>query len=263
MERLATEFLVPFLREKSGRGVETFTLRTTGVFESVLHERIDTLPASWPGATLAYLPSLTGVDLRVTVSGADPREVGKVAARAYEDLKAKVAPVVYAEGTRTMEEVVGALLLARELALATAESCTGGLLAKRITDTPGSSRYFERGFVTYSNRSKVELLGVSQADLDAHGAVSTPVAEQMASGAARAAGVEVGIGITGVAGPDGGTEEKPVGTVFIGVHGPPGGAVRRYHFVGTRNSVRMRSAQAALDLVRRHLLGLPLEASLG
>jgi nicotinamide-nucleotide amidase len=262
MEALTHEHLVPFLRERTGRRIETFTLRTSGVFESALQEKIGPLPQHWPGAVLAYLPSFFGVDLRVTAAGDDPQQVEEVTGRAYEELRARVGPVMYAEGTRTMEEVVGEVLLELGFHLATAESCTGGLLAKRITDTPGSSRYFERGFVTYSNASKVELLGVRAADLETHGAVSAPVAEQMAAGACRRAGVEVGVGITGIAGPDGGSEEKPAGTVFVAVFSPRGAGVRRHRFAGTRSAVRERSAQAALDLVRRQLLGLPLDPGL-
>jgi nicotinamide-nucleotide amidase len=262
MEALATEFVVPYLRGRTGLAVESFTLRTAGVYESQLHERIGQLPNGWPGATLAYLPSYFGVDLRVTVTGDDPGQVREVAGRAYAELKAKVAGVVYAEGARTIEEVVGELLASRGWRLATAESCTGGLLARRITDVPGASRYFERGFVTYSNPSKLELVDVDPADLQAHGAVSAPVAEQLAEGARKRAGVEMGVGITGVAGPDGGSEEKPVGTVFIGIASPAGHAVRQFRFMGTRKTVRERSAQTALDMVRRELMGLPLDARL-
>jgi nicotinamide-nucleotide amidase len=161
-----------------------------------------------------------------------------------------------------MEDVVGETLLRLGYRLAVAESCTGGLLAKRITDTPGASRYFERGFVTYSNTSKIELLGVRAADLESHGAVSAPVAEQMAEGARKKAGVDVGVAITGIAGPEGGSDEKPVGTVFIAIAAPRGGGVRRFHLMGTRGTVRERSAQTALDLTRRALVGLPLDASL-
>jgi nicotinamide-nucleotide amidase len=262
MEGLATEFVVPYLQQRSGRHVVSFTLRTNGVYESMLHEKIGALSAQWPGATLAYLPSWFGVDLRVTTSGQDQSEVSAVAARAYEELKARVAPVVYAEGTTPMEQVVGETLLELGWKIATAESCTGGLLAKRLTDIAGASRYFERGFVTYSNVSKIEQLGVRAADLEAHGAVSPPVAEQMAEGARKRAGAEVGVGITGVAGPEGGSEEKPVGTVFIAIASPRGAAVRKYHLNGTRSTVRERGAQTALDLARRQLRGLPLEARL-
>ncbi|HEY2954527.1 MAG TPA: competence/damage-inducible protein A [Candidatus Eisenbacteria bacterium] len=262
MEALATEHLVPYLRRKSGRHVETFTLRTAGAFETQLQERIGAAPQGWPGVWLAYLPSYFGVDLRVTAGGLDAEQVRAVAARAYTELTSLVGPVIYAEGAKTMEAVLGETLTELGFRLAVAESCTGGLLAKRVTDTPGASRYFERGFVTYSNPSKVELLGVKPADLEAHGAVSAPVAEQMAAGARRKAGVEVGLGVTGIAGPEGGSDEKPVGTVLIAVSSPGGEAVRKYHFAGTRPTIRERAAQTALDLARRHLRGLPLEARL-
>jgi nicotinamide-nucleotide amidase len=262
MEALAKEFAIPYLRARTGRRVESFTLRTAGVSESMLQEKIALLPQSWPGAQLAYLPSYFGVDLRVTVTGDDPERVELVTAKAYDQLRAVAGPVMYAEGATPIEQVVGETLMELGARVATAESCTGGLVAKRLTDTPGSSRYFERGFVTYSNVSKVQLLGVKAADLEAHGAVSAPIAEQMAAGAAKRAGVEAAVGVTGVAGPEGGSDEKPLGTVFIAVYGARGTAVREYHFVGTRNTVRERAAQIALDLLRRHLRGLPLEATL-
>jgi nicotinamide-nucleotide amidase len=262
MESLATAFVVPYLRERTGVVVESFTLRTAGVFESQLHERIGMLPQGWPGASLAYLPSYFGVDLRVTTSGPDAGQVREVAERARAGLSSLVGSVVYAEGATAIEEVVGEALAAKGWHIATAESCTGGLLARRLTDTPGSSRYFERGFVTYSNASKTQLVGVAPADLEVHGAVSAPVAEQLARGARERAGVEVGVGITGIAGPDGGSEEKPVGTVFIAVATPRGDAVRRFRFIGTRRAIRERAAQTALDLVRRELAGLPLDAKL-
>lgn len=263
MEALASEFVVPYLRGRTGLAVESFTFRTAGVYESQLHERIGPLPQGWPGATLAYLPSYFGVDLRVTVTGPDPDAVRECAARAYAELKEIVAPVTYAEGARVIEEVVGEALVAKGWKVATAESCTGGLLARRITDVPGSSRYFERGFVTYSNSSKVELVGVDSDDIEAHGAVSAPVAEQLADGARTRARVEMGVGITGIAGPEGGSEEKPVGLVFIGLASPGGKAVRKYRFMGTRKTIRERAAQAALDLMRRELAGLPLDPVLG
>ncbi len=262
LEALATERLVPFLRERTGLAVETFTLRTFGAFESQLHERIGKLPQKWPGASLAYLPSYFGVDLRVTAAGPDREAVRAAIGRAYDELKARVKGVIYAEGDAGLERVVGEALAGRGWRIATAESCTGGLLARRLTDTPGSSRTFERGWVTYSNESKTQAVGVPASEIEAHGAVSAAVAEGLARGARERSGAEVGVGITGIAGPDGGTAEKPVGLVFIGVASPLGEAVRRYQFSGTRATVRERSAQSALDLVRRHLAGLPLEPAL-
>jgi nicotinamide-nucleotide amidase len=262
MEGLTREFVVPFLRERAGRAVETFTLRTFGPFETLLQERIGALPNHWPLASLAYLPSWLGVDLRVTVSGDDAGAVRETARRAHEELMAAVGSVMYAEGARTMEEVVGELLLQRGFRIATAESCTGGLIAKRLTDVPGSSAYVERGFITYSNQSKLELLGIDAATLEAHGAVSGPVAGQMAEGAMKRAGVEFAISVTGIAGPDGGSEEKPVGTVFVAVADAAGHVGRKLSMTGSRSSIRERSAQAALDLARRRLLGLPVVPAL-
>lgn len=263
MEALAREHVVPHLRERSGLAIECFTLRTYGVFESQLHERIGAMPEGWHGASLAYLPSYFGVDLRVTTSGANPAAVREAAQQAYRELTALVGPVVYAEGTRTMEDVVGEALIARGWRIATAESCTGGLVAKRLTDIAGSSRYMERGFVTYSNESKTALLGVDAGTLAAHGAVSAAVAEEMARGARERSGAEVGVAITGIAGPDGGSEEKPVGTVFVALASPLGEVVRLLpRMAGSRAVVRERSSQSALDIVRRQLAGLPIDPSL-
>lgn len=262
LEALAREYVVPWLRERSGLAVMSFTLRTYGQFESQLYERITNLPDAWHGATLAYLPSFFGVDLRVTVTGPNATQVRESAERAYRELGDRVRGVIYAEGTRSMEDVVGEALATRNWRIATAESCTGGLLAKRLTDVAGSSRYVERGFITYSNVAKFELLGVSESDLSVHGAVSAPIAEQMARGARERANAQVGIGITGIAGPDGGSEQKPVGTVFIAVSSPLGEAVRVHRFMGTRGTVRERAAQTALDMLRRHLAELPVDATL-
>jgi nicotinamide-nucleotide amidase len=262
MEALAVERVVPYLRERTGRAVESFTLRTYGAFESQLHERIGQMPDGWPGASLAYLPSWFGVDLRVTVSGTSAAGVRESTQRAYDELRQCVRGVLYAEGGTAIEEVVGEALLARKWRLAAAESCTGGLLLKRLTDVAGSSRYVERGFVTYSNASKLAQLGVDEPTLQAQGAVSAAVAEQMAKGARAKAGVEVGAGITGIAGPDGGSESKPVGLVYIALSSPLGDAVRQFRFHGSRATVRERSAQTALDLLRRHLRELPLDPAL-
>jgi PncC family amidohydrolase len=158
--------------------------------------------------------------------------------------------------------VVGELLAARGLTIATAESCTGGLLASRITDIPGSSDYFDRGLVTYSNAAKTELLGVPAETLAEHGAVSEPVALAMAEGVRRIAGADLGLGITGVAGPAGGTPEKPVGLVWIALAHAGGAEARRFKLFGDRERIRVFSATVALNWVRTHLLGVPWSGSL-
>jgi len=148
-----------------------------------------------------------------------------------------------------LARLIGRVLTVRGWKLATAESCTGGRVAQLITSQPGASLYFDRGFVTYSNRAKIEQLGVAANLLAALGAVSAPVARQMAQGARRAAGVEVAVAITGIAGPTGGSLEKPVGTVFIAGAGPAGTVVERHLFQGSRDQIQARSAAAALDLM--------------
>jgi nicotinamide-nucleotide amidase len=154
-----------------------------------------------------------------------------------------------------LEQVVGNLLVARELRIACAESCTGGLLTSRLTDVPGSSRYVDRSVVAYANDAKTALLGVPAGLIDEHGAVSEPVAQAMAHGIRASARVDVGVGITGIAGPGGGTPEKPVGTVAVAAIGP-GSAVRSrvFRFVGDRELIKFQASQAALDMVRRMLL---------
>jgi nicotinamide-nucleotide amidase len=152
---------------------------------------------------------------------------------------------------------VGRRLTARGLTLSVAESCTGGLLGHRLTNVPGSSAYFERGVIVYSNRAKQELLGVPEEILKVHGAVSAPCAEAMARGICERSGSACGLAVTGIAGPDGGTPQKPVGTVFFGVAVQGTVTSRRFSFTGDRVAVKWQSAQTALDLLRRSLGGAP------
>ncbi len=161
---------------------------------------------------------------------------------------------MYSTDGRPLEAVLGELLRERHLTIAVAESCSGGLLASRITDVPGSSEYFDRGVVCYSNAAKVEWLGVPDALLAVHGAVSEPVARAMAQGVRDRARSDVGIGITGLAGPGGGTPEKPVGTVAVAVVAPDALRVRTFQFVGPRDMVKFQSAQGAMDMLRLMLL---------
>ncbi len=170
------------------------------------------------------------------------------------DVRSALGVDCYGSDGDTLEAVVGGLLIERALTVSLAESCTGGLLGHRLTNVPGSSRYFERGLIAYSNRAKEELLGVPSALLAAHGSVSAAVAEAMAAGACRAGGSRCGLAVTGIAGPDGGTPAKPVGTVFIAAASPSGLEVRSFRFRGGRDAVKWQSAQSALDMLRRALL---------
>lgn len=158
------------------------------------------------------------------------------------------------EEDRRLEEEIGPLLRRRKATLCVAESCTGGLVAHRITNVSGSSDYFEMGIVSYSNRSKVELLGVPKRDIDRYGAVSHQVAKKMVRGLRSKAKTDIGLATTGVAGPLGGTRETPVGTVFIGLDHPGGTEVREFHFVGNREEIKEKASQKGLEILRDYLI---------
>ncbi len=249
--------ILPWLASHERQPVEYLVLRTAGMRESVLAERLSDLSTRLPETVVAYLPHLGGVDVRVRLPEADAARRQAVRDEARRIVGERIGHYVYAEGDQPLESVVGELLMAQGHRIAIAESCTGGLLAGRLTETPGSSRYFERGVVCYSNRAKEELLGVPLGLIEQHGAVSEPVALAMARGVVERSGVAVGVGLTGIAGPDGGTPEKPVGTVFLASVVPDGVRQRRLALSGDRQAIRERSVVAALDLLRRHLAGIP------
>jgi nicotinamide-nucleotide amidase len=256
MRGLMEGHVLPLLhaRLQPGGRVESRLLRTAGISEAALAERIgDVAAAVRPPVALAYLPQTTGVDLRVTWPDADP-DAGPRASRLLRDLEARLGGLIYAQDETDLAAVVGALLTRNGLTLALAESCTGGLLGKRLTDPAGASSFMLAGFITYANEVKRDLLGVTTATLAMHGAVSERCAQEMAAGARRTGAADVGVSITGVAGPSGGSEETPVGTVWIGVAFSDAVHARRFHFAGDRGEIRERSAQAALDTLRRLLL---------
>lgn len=249
--------VLPWVRARAARGVGYLTVRTIGIWESVLAERLGDLQAALPGYLVAYLPGHGGVDVRVRLPLGEGAGVEESRERARRILRERIGAYVYGEDEESLEGEVGRLLAARGYMLAIAESCTGGLLAGRITDVPGSSAYFDRGVVCYSNAAKVALAGVAEATIAEHGAVSEAVARALARGIAEKSGASVGIGVTGIAGPDGGTPEKPVGTVHVACFAPEGEWHRKLQLTGSRALIRDRSVTAALDLARRLLAGLP------
>lgn len=256
MRALARDFLAPFVRSASGTTVEYAVVRTVGIAESVLAERLHDLADLVGGAWVAYLPGLGGVDVRVVLSGHE-RARALVADKVHAIVTERAGEYVYATDDRSLEQVVVDLLVLRGLHLAVAESCTGGLLGGRITELSGASKAFDGGVICYSNESKVALCGVAEATLAAHGAVSEAVARELAAGVALRFGAACGIGVTGIAGPDGGTPGKPVGTVHVAALTPDGVHHRHLRLFGNRAQVRERSVTAALELLRRRLLGLP------
>lgn len=210
--------------------------------------------AAWqPPISTSILAAPGQIELHLSVRAAAEEEARQALERATDEMLAVLGDAVFSTDGRPLEQVVGDMLRARFWRMATAESCTGGLTASRLTDVAGSSDYVERGVVCYSNRSKTDLLGVPDDLIERHGAVSEEVGLAMAEGIRETSGVEVGVGITGIAGPGGGSEQKPVGTVVVAVAFPGGTRVRRFLFLGARAQVKFQASQAALDMVRRAL----------
>ena len=256
MEGMMEEFVVPFVKERSsGQVILNRTLKTTGISESALAERIgaiDQLLAR--GERLAFLPSASGVRMRISVTNSDRAAAERRISEIESVIRARVGKYIYGADQEELEQVVGAILRERGLRIAVAESCTGGLIADKITNVPGSSDYFERGVVAYSNASKIDLLHVPSRLINQHGAVSQEVAEAMASGIRTVSGVDIGLSTTGIAGPAGGTEEKPVGLVWIGYSDVSRTIAVKFQFGRERLIIKQRAAQASLEMVRRRLL---------
>lgn len=232
------------------------TILTTGLGESHLAQRIEVWEDSLAAddIKLAYLPSPGTVKLRLSAyAGDDPAEMKDRVDRKAEELRALIPDLIFGEGDEKMERVVGGLLKQRTQTLSLAESCTGGYVSHLITSIPGSSAYFTGGVVSYANAVKMEELGIPAGMLELNGAVSQPVVEKMALGVREALRTDWSIALSGVAGPDGGTDEKPVGTVWMAVAGPGGVRSVKGFFPGTRDLVIQRSALAALNLLRKEM----------
>lgn len=254
---MTREQLLPLLLARMGdRGglvVRSRTLRTTGIAESALADALGELARDPLGVSLAYLPGWEGVDLRLTVFDLPAEEAVARLEAAEQALRAVVGGWVYGVDDDDLAAVVLGELRARGMQVAVAESCTGGMLGMRLTAVPGSSDVVQGGTIAYANAVKERELGVRSATLLAHGAVSEETAREMASGVRARFGVDVGVSITGVAGPGGGTPEKPVGTVCFAVDVRGERRSARTNVTGDRHEIRQRSAQAALNLVRRAL----------
>lgn len=262
MKAMMNNYVIPKLIETIGEPkefIKKVTLQTTGLPESVLAERLGDPDELLSGAQLAFLPNQYGVRLRVTVRSSSEETANNQLLEIEQKIRSKVGRFIYGRGDENLEEVVGRLLKERELRISVAESCTGGGLADRITNINGSSTYFERGVVTYSNAAKVEILKVNEDVMMEKGAVSAEVAMQMAEGIKSISGSDIGVSLTGIMGPTGGVANKPVGTVFIGYCDDKVCTAKRFQFGEDRILNKNRATQAALDMVRRSLLGIAFE----
>lgn len=264
MKAMFEQTVLPQLSAASpqdGRVTRMAKFNTFGVGESVIGQKVADLMRRGANPAVGTTVHDGLVSVRVYATGTSA-QVDEFIAEKSRQIHDRLGPLIFSTGDESLAAAVAAILTEHKQTLATAESCTGGMLAQMLTDIPGSSHYFLRGWIPYANRAKIEDLHISAELIDEHGAVSEPVAAAMATSARRIAGADWGIGITGIAGPDGGSSQKPVGLVYIGLAGPANLVVRRCQFPGNRQSIRLRSADMALTLLRLSLLGLSAETLL-
>lgn len=256
MRGMLGDTLLPLVaaRITAGTVVRSLTLRTTGIAESVLADRIQSMDGGPLGISLAYLPSIAGVDLRLTVRDVTADEASSALSEAAARLRGRLGTSIYGEDDVDLAAIVLDLCRKRGLTIGVAESCTGGLLGARLTAISGSSDVLRGGVIAYHNDVKVEQLGVREATLAAHGAVSEEVVREMAAGVRRTVRTNIGLAITGVAGPTGGSPEKPVGTVWIAADVDGDTQTALHRMWGDREDIRQRAAQWTLELIRLRLI---------
>ncbi len=254
LEPMFLNHVVPFLEEKTNAILKSRVLRIFGVGESTVETIVKDLIDNQSNPTIApYVKDVEAI-LRITAKGKDEEECEELIKPITDEIIERLGISVYAIGETKLETVLGEMLIDRKLTIATAESCTGGLLAGTIINYPGISEIFLEGAITYSNEAKMKRLGVKAETLDKFGAVSEETAKEMAEGIAKAAGTKIGLSTTGIAGPGGGTEEKPVGLVYVGMYVDGEVFAKKFTFAGDRQRVRLQTVLYAMDMLRRFLM---------
>ncbi|QSQ10179.1 Putative competence-damage inducible protein [Koleobacter methoxysyntrophicus] len=254
MEPMLNKFVIPFLRKRlSNEVIKSRVLRFIGIGESSLEQKILDILKKQTNPTVAPLAKQGEVTLRITAKAKSEKDANELIEPIIQTIKERVGEYIYSYDNDPMEAVVGRMLIERRCTISIAESCTGGYLSHLLTNIPGISAVFDRGIISYSNKSKTEILNVPAEILKQKGAVSQETAISMASWIRKLSGTDLGVAITGIAGPDGGTPLKPVGLVFIALSTDSGDLCEKYLFNGNREAIKRRSALAALDLIRRYL----------
>jgi len=248
------ESVFPWLKGRASGACESRILRCFGLPEATIDERLQGVNLA--GSRLSFRVKFPEILLKLIARADNPKDAEKSVASAATEIRERLGHIVYGEGETCLPEVVGRMLCDRKMTVAVAESCTGGLIASYLTDVPGSSEYFERGIVSYSNQAKQDLLQVSVDVLRANGAVSRECAMAMAEGVRRLSGATIGIATTGIAGPGGGTPEKPVGTVHMAIAAPGKTEAYEYSFTGDRERLKQMFAMTAINMVRKYLLSI-------
>ena len=250
---LMEKYIIPYLEKRTGKVFISDIINISGIGEGHMEEKIMDIIEAQENPTVAPYAKEHGLTLRVTASASTEQEARLLLEPVVKKVCDRLGMDVYAIGDTTLEAVVASLLIEQNLSISVAESCSGGLLAGRLINYPGISKVFKEGFITYSNESKINTLGVDSKILSKYGAVSEEVAKQMAKGAADRAKSDIALSITGIAGPDGGTDEKPVGLVYIGLYLLGEVKVMKMDSWGSRDNVRRRAVSQALDMLRREL----------
>ncbi|HIU48858.1 MAG TPA: competence/damage-inducible protein A [Candidatus Avimonoglobus intestinipullorum] len=248
------ESVKPFLMKKSDDVLYSETLKIFGIGESKVAELLQDIMENSKNPTLAPYAETCGMRLRLTAKCRDAEEGRTLVLPVKEKIKGIIGKYIYCEEEKGLPEVVVRMLLERKLTISAAESCTGGMFCKMITDMAGVSAILNESFVTYANTAKMNYLGVKAETLEQFGAVSEQTAREMAQGVCKATGADVGVGITGIAGPDGGTEEKPVGLVYVGVCVGGHVSVQELRLVGNRDKIRYSACLYAFDCIRQKLI---------
>ena len=251
MKMMMEEYVLPWIKSKSDISNDINLLRTTGVMESALYEKLDPFIKEHKDVEVAFLPKFTGVDIRISSN------IKKNNNSFIKDIKPIINKYYYAEKDVELEDVVAELLVSNKMTIATAESCTGGLIGDRLTNVSGSSKYYKGGVVAYSNEIKSSQLHVNQDILNSHGAVSEEVALEMARGVRSHFSSDIGISTTGIAGPSGGSKEKPVGLVYVSISSNEFEKTYKFSFTPYRKTNKLMTSQAALNITRRYLLNGP------
>ena len=261
MKPMLLDQVIPQIRDTFGirSRIVSRILKTCGISESTLDERIGDYFREMRNPTIGVLAHAGEIHIRMTCKGEDAKEIASLLDALETKLRERLGHLIFGKDDEKLEAVVGRLLREQGATLAVAESCTGGLVASRLTDIAGSSDYFERGIVAYSADAKQRILGVPADTIARRGLVSAETARAMAAGVRRLAGTTLGLATTGIAGPTGGTPEKPVGLLYVGLAWAGGEAGREFRLLGEREQVKYRGAQMALEMLRRHLLGIPMD----
>lgn len=255
LKSMFTDSVMPKLQQKCGQVFYSQTVKIVGPGESSVETQILDMLDTQDNPTIAPYAKTGEVHLRVTARAKEEKEAREKTAPVVEELYRRFGNAVYTtDADETLEMALTKLLMKKKYTMTTAESCTGGMIAARMVNAPGVSAVLKSGFITYANEAKEEMLGVSHDTLEKFGAVSRETAEEMAEGAAKAAHTDAAVAVTGIAGPDGGTKEKPVGLVYIGVNVRGNVEVREYHFSGSRQKIRESVTAAALTFLREKLL---------